>query len=155
MTEAERKALLIRRKKERISLHVRTIRKSLGITVEELSSKCGYETKSGLIAIENGSRLPGESKGSITDKTIANALNISLDQLWGRKRMTLSDKGYAKLSDSERTAVCLLAPMLKAMSPEGRDHLINEALLILKAENATPKWEQTEHQKEKTSFNKS
>ena len=84
----------------------------------------------------------------MTDKDIANALNISLDQLWGRKRIEVTESGLPKIGESEKTALTLLGPMLKAMSKEGRDHLIDTALLILKAEGADVKWEQTEYQKE-------
>ena len=142
-TEKEKAEIRQRVQKARLALHVKTIRESKGMSQAELAEKIGYETKAGIVAIENGSRLPAKGK----DIDIANALNISLDQLWGRSRPELTDKGIAKLTEPEKTALSLFAPMIRAMSKKGRADLISTALLILKAEGAVPAWGQTEYQK--------
>ena len=149
MTEKEKKEYIERINKARLSLHVRTIRKSKGMTEAELAEKAGYETKASIVSIENGNRLPGTGKKDVTDKDIANALDVSLNQLWGRKRIETTASGLAKLSETEKTALTLMAPMMRAMSREGREHVINTALLILKAEQADARWEQTDFQKER------
>lgn len=104
-----------------------------------MAGKTGYEPSS-IRKIENGTLLPDSGK----DIALANALGISLDQLWGRKRFEYYESGQPKLTESDKTALTLLSPMLRAMSREGRQHLIDTALLILKAEGEIPKWEEYE-----------
>lgn len=147
MNDKEKKDFIERKKKERLALNVSMIRRSKGMSQAELAEKAGYETKAGIVAIENGSRLPGTGKRDVKDKDIANALDISLDQLWGRKRIELSEKGYPKMNDWERTGLTIFAPILKALSEEKRSLLIETALMCLEADGVVPDWEQTEFQK--------
>ena len=149
MKEVEKKEYIDRLKRERLALHINTIRRCKGLTEAELAEKAGYATKSGIVALENGSRLPGKGRNDVTDKDIANALDISLDQLWGRRRLEVTESSLPKISEVEKTALTLLAPMMKAMSKEGREDLITAALYIIKAEGAEVEWEQTEFQKER------
>lgn len=152
-TNREKAEYIERLKKQRLSLHVRVIRESKGMTQAELAEKAGYETKASIAAIENGSRLPGKGKKDVTDKDIANALGVSLDQLWGRRRLELTEKGLPKISESEKTALTLIGPMLKALSGKRREQLIDFALTLVEAERAEVPWEQTEYQKEKMTKN--
>lgn len=150
MTDREKEEFKDRMRKARLSLHVRTIRESKGMTQAQLAEKAGYESKASIVAIENGNKLPGKGKKDVTDKDIANALDISLDQLWGRRRIELTDSGIPKLTESEKTALTLFGPMLRAMSKKGREDLITAALYILGKEGVEPAWEQTEFQKERS-----
>lgn len=147
MNDKEKKEFIERKKKARLALNVSTIRRSKGMSQAELAEKAGYETKAGIVAIENGSRLPGTGKRDVKDKDIANALDISLDQLWGRKRVELTTNGLPKINDWERTGLTIFAPILKALSEERRKYLIETALMCLEADGVIPEWEQTEFQK--------
>ena len=126
-------------RKQRLKVQVKTIRRSKSMSVSELAEKSGYDEAS-IKKIENGTFLPDKDKKKDID--IANALGVSLDQLWGRKRFDTYSSGQPKLTEPEKTAITLLAPMYKALSEEGREHLINTSLLLLKAEGKTPSWEE-------------
>ena len=96
-------------------MHVNTIRKEKGITVEELASATGYEPSS-IRRIENGTLLPDRNR----DIKIANALEISLDQLWGRKKFKeLFDSGQPKLKETEKTALTIIVPIVNYPDPKG------------------------------------
>lgn len=123
-------------RKRRIALSVSTIRRSKGMKVSELAEKSGYEP-SMIRKIENGNILPAKGK----DKALAEALDISLDQLWGRRRWTFWDDGNPKLNESEKTALSLYAPIIRALDTERRSQLMDHALTLLKAQGAVPEWD--------------
>jgi len=124
-------------RKQRLALHVSTIRRSRGMTVSELAEASGYEP-SMIRKIENGNILPAKGK----DRALADALDISLDQLWGRRRKwEFWDDGNPKLNESEKTALFLYAPIIKALTAEGRSQLIDHALTLLRAQGTVPEWE--------------
>lgn len=131
--EEWKKAIL----KQRIALHISTIRKSRGMSIAELAEKSGYEP-SMIRKLENANVLPARGK----DKDLAKALDVSLDQLWGRKRFReYMDNGQPKLTENERTALTLYAPILKSLSRERRLRLMEYALTMLEAEGKVPEWE--------------
>ena len=124
-------------------MHVSTIRKEKGITVEELAAATGYEPSS-IRRIEKGTLLPDRNR----DIKIANALGISLDQLWGRKKFKeFFDSGQPKLKETEKTAITIIAPIMKALSREGRLYVIDTMLMRLKYEGSQVEWEQYEYNK--------
>ena len=136
-TKDEWKKLVL---KQRIALHVSTIRKSKGMSVAELAEASGYEP-SMIRKIENANILPAKGK----DKELADALDISLDQLWGRKKFRkFWEDGQPVLNESERTAFTLYAPILKALSVERRLMLMDYALTQLAAQGVVPEWERHE-----------
>ena len=130
-------------RKQRLSLQVSTIRRAKGISVSELAERAGYEPST-IRKIENGNHLPDKDK----DISLANALGISLNQLWGRRKFELYDNGQPKLTEMDKTALTLIAPMLKAMSKEGRARVIDIAITTLLAEGAEAAWEEYSRQKE-------
>lgn len=107
------------------------------MSVKDLAERAGYDPST-IRKIENGNFLPDEGR----DISLANALGVSLNQLWGRKKFdTFFDSGQPRLYEYERVALTLLAPILKALSKEGRDKLIVAAETILLAENAEVEWD--------------
>lgn len=127
-------------RRRRLSLHISTIRKSKGLTVPEVAEKAGYEP-SMIRKLENGSILPAPGK----DEELAQALGVSLDQLWGRKTFKeFWGGGQPKLSESERTGLTLFAPIIKVLSPEKRIRLVEFALTLLEAQGVVPDWEKYE-----------
>lgn len=131
------------RDKQRMALFVRTIRKSRKMTRAALAEKAGYESTSKITEIENGSRLPAYER--IAD--LANALDVSIEQLKGFGRIEVTEKGYAKLRDNERIALYLFAPVIKGLPDEDIRYLADTALLLCLKNGITPDWGQTEYQK--------
>ena len=122
-----------------LSMQVRTIRKSKRMSIAELSERVGVYEPGTIRKIENGTFLPDKDK----DIALANGLGISLDQLWGRKKFTeFFDSGQPKLHENEKVALTIFAPILKALSKEGRNRLLIAAETILLAENAEVAWEE-------------
>ena len=125
-------------RRQMLSLQVRVIRKSKGLSVSELADRAGYEPST-IRKIENGTFLPEKGK----DISLANALGVSLDQLWGRKRFKdFFDNGQPKLYETDKIALTLLAPLYKAMSREGRATLLDVAAALVKSENADIEWDE-------------
>lgn len=120
-----------------LSAQLSTIRKAKGIDIKELAEKSGYEPST-IRRIENGTFLPEQGR----DIPLANALGVSLDQLWGRKRFDFFDDGNPKLKEHEKVALTLIAPMYKALSREGRQHLLDEAAMLLRAEGKDADWDE-------------
>lgn len=107
------------------------------MSISELAEKAGYEPST-IRKIENGNFLPDEGK----DIALANALGVSLNQLWGRKRFEdFFDNGQPRLYEYERIALTLIAPILKGLSRSGREKLVSAAITILLSENAEPEWD--------------
>ena len=131
--------------KKRLALFLRTIRKSKGLSKNELADLAGYESAAKITELENANRLPSYEK----TKDLANALGISIEQLKGYGKIELSDKGYAKLTDAERTALFLLAPMMQGLKDEDIRYLMDTAILLCKAEGTAPSWKQAAHQQPK------
>ena len=132
--------------KSNIGRNVRTIRKSLGMSQEELAAKAGYKNSSFIVAIENGSTEPSYEK----IKDIANALNVSIYQVRGRQyvhKTTAEEKIY--YSDAEVLALDMLAPMISAMSETEREKLMDFGILLLKAEGKEPKWKRFSYKNQK------
>lgn len=118
-------------------MQVSTIRKTRRMSVNELAERAGYEPST-IRKIENGNFLPDKSK----DIPLASALGISLDQLWGRKKFKdFFDNGQPKLYEYEKVALTLFAPILKALSKEGKEKLLLAAETILLSENAEVEWD--------------
>ena len=131
--------------RKRLALFVRTIRRSRGLTKAELAEKAGYESASMITAIESASRSPENEKF----KDLANALDVSIEQLRGYGKIEISEKGWPKLSESEKIALYLVAPILKELNDEETRHLMDTGLLLCKAKGRTPAWRQTEYQAKK------
>lgn len=123
-------------KKQMLSAQVSTIRKERGLEPKDLADSTGYEPAT-IRRIENGTFLPDKGR----DIPLANALGVSLDQLWGRKKFEFYSDGNPKLKEHEKVALTLLAPLYKAMSKEGRQHLLDTAVIILRAEGKEAAWD--------------
>lgn len=120
-----------------LSLQVKTIRATKRMSVEELARKSGYEPAT-IRKIERGTFLPDVGR----DVDLANALGVSLNQLWGRKKFEeFFESGQPRLYEYERVALTLIGPILKALSREGREKLICAAETILLAEGAEVEWD--------------
>lgn len=129
----------------RLAMHVRAIRESKGMTKQQLAERSGYDP--GMItAIESATRDPDSGK----IKELANALDVSIEQLRGYGKIELTEKGWPKLSESEKTALYLIAPILKVLNEEDRWRLIDAGLILCKSEGKVPAWKQTEFQKNKS-----
>ena len=79
MAEERRKQYQEQLKLKRFGLHLNTIRRSLGLSENEVAEKAGYKNGSFITAIENGTKAAEDSKV----KDIANALGVSMSQLVG------------------------------------------------------------------------
>ena len=120
-----------------LSLQVKTIRSAKKMSINELAEKAGYEPST-IRRIENGTFLPDEGR----DIALANALGVSLNQLWGRKKFEdFFDNGQPKLREYEKVTLTLIAPIYKALSREGREKLLTAAETILLAEDAEAEWD--------------
>lgn len=122
--------------RRRLALFLRTIRRSRGLSRAELAEKAGYESQAIITAIESSSKNPDDSK--VID--LANALDVSIEQLKGYGKIELTDKGWPKLSESEKIALYLVAPILRELNDEETRHLMDTGLLLLKAKGREPAW---------------
>ena len=140
--KSERLAEMNRR---RLALFVRTIRRSRGLSRAELAEKAGYESQAIITAIESANKNPDESK--VID--LANALGVSIDLLKGYGKIDLTEKGWPKLSESEKIALYLVAPILRELNDEETRHLMDTGLLLLKAKGREPAWKKPLFTKDK------
>lgn len=129
--------------REKFALSIKTIRKSLDMTEEELAKKAGYKTPSYIIAIENGSSPIAYDKV----KDIANALGVSLNQVYLRGKIKINEQGWPILSREEEIALHLFAPLIKNLPSDDIDYITKMLLICNQAENVMPEWNKTEFQK--------
>lgn len=119
-----------------IGRNIRIVRKSKGLSQYELAVKSGYKTGSFIEAIENGNSTPSFEKL----KEIANALDVSISQLKPNEFINVKDKNWLKLEEHEVEAMNILAPMIKVLTEEDSDMIIDYIRVVLKANNKTPDW---------------
>lgn len=124
-------------RRKRFGRYLRIVRKSFGMSEQDLADGCGYKSGTMITGIENASRQIDDDKV----KEIANALDVSIGQLMGYRKIELSEKGWAKLSESERTALFLFAPIIEVLDEEDTETLLHTALMFCKAKGETPAWE--------------
>ena len=146
--EQQRKSYGERMQKKRIARNLKAIRKSKHLTEMELAERSGYKSASVITGIENGSVMPSYEK--IRD--IATALNVSISQLKGTGKIELGKDGWPRLTESERTGIFLLAPIIQSLDDEQVDDLISYALLLCKAEGREPAWKKPAYEKRKQIF---
>ena len=133
-------------KLKRFGLHLNMIRRSLGLSENEVAEKAGYKNGAIITAIENGTKSVEDSK----IKDIANALGVSISQLVGYRRIEISEKGWPRLTESEKTALFLFAPVIEVLDKEDFDRLIDYALLLCRrAEGKRPAWKEPEYKSKK------
>lgn len=140
MTETEKKAYAESMERKRLALSVSTIRKSRGMSRNELAEKAGYKSASAISSIENGSDSPSYEKV----KDIANALEVSIAQLKLRGKIETDESGWPKFNESERIALYLFAPILKSLDEEDIRALLHTAVRFCEKD---PAWKQTDYQK--------
>lgn len=119
-----------------IGRNIRVIRESKGITQEELATKAGYKNSAIIVAIEAGSTEPAYEK----IKDIANALDVSIYQVKGSNKVRKAENGEVYYSDADVIALDLFAPIIKSLTDEELDKLLDYGLLLLKATGSKPKW---------------
>lgn len=130
---------------KRLSLHLRTIRKSRGMSEQDAADACGYKSGTMITAIENGTRRIDQEK----IKEIANALGVSISQLLGFRKIDTTEKGWPKLTESEKTALFLFAPILEVLGDADTEYLLDTGLLLCKASGKEPAWNEPEFMKAK------
>lgn len=119
----------------KIGKNINIIRRSLGMSKEELASKSGYASSQVITGIENGNSEPSYDK----IKDLSNALGVSIYQLKGSKKLyNLKDRN---LNQSDWLAITMFSPILNSMTEDEQNKLFDYALLLLKAENKKPLWE--------------
>ena len=129
--------------RKRLALALTTIRQSRGLTKEDLGKKAGYEGTAMITAIEEAKKNPEYSKV----KDLANALDVSIEQLRCYGKISQTESGWPKLKESERIALYLFAPMFEVLGMDDIKSIADYALL--KCRDRTPAWRQTKYQKEK------
>ena len=140
--EFDKKAYAEQQRRKRLSRNLRVIRRSLGLSEQELAERAGYKNGAMIVAIENGSAEPSYDK--IRD--LANALGVSIPQLRGSgRKIDITEEGWPKLSESERMAISLFAPIIDSLDEFGIEHLLNTALLVCKANGVEPKWKRPDY----------
>lgn len=112
---------------------------------QDTADACGYKSGTMITALENGSRQVDQDRV----KEIANALGVSISQLLGFKKIELSEKGWPRLTESEKTALFLFAPMIEALSDSDIEYLLDTGLLLCKAKGTEPAWSEPEFMKNK------
>lgn len=132
-------------RRKRLALHLKTIRRSLGLSEQDVADRAGYKSGTMITAIENTTRQVDDDK----IKDIANALGVSISQLLGYRKIEMSDKGWPKLSDSEKTALMLLAPMIEVLDEKAVEYLLDTGMLLCRAGGVTPEWKQPEYMSKK------
>jgi len=135
---------------KRLGLHLRTIRKSIGMSEQDVADRAGYKSGTMITAIENATRQVDDDK----IKDIANALGISISQLLGYRKIDLTDKGWPKLNESEKTALLLFGPMLASLDEKETEYLLDTGILLCKAKGAVPEWKEPEYKTRKEEANK-
>lgn len=138
------------RNRKRFARLLYAIRKSRGLSKEELAKRAGYDNPGAITGFENARKSPSYEKV----KDLANALDVSIDQLKGYSKIKMSSKGWPVLTDSEILGLYLFAPILESMSDKDIDDLIDFALRCLKTSGRDPAWKQTDQQAKKAAEEK-
>lgn len=127
-----------------IALNLKTIRKSLNLSQEEVAAKVGYKNASKIAEIENGNGDPSFEK----IKDIANALGVSIYQLKGnnKKRETNGDPIF--YSEADLIALDLFSPILKVLDDAETEQLLDFALALTRAKDEKPRWKEPKFKKE-------
>ena len=112
---------------------------------QDVADACGYKSGTMITAVENGTRQIDDGK----IKDIANALGVSISQLVGFKKFELTDKGWPKLTESEKTALFLLAPMVQSLDEEDIEYLLQTGVILCKAKGVAPDWTVPEYKSKK------
>lgn len=112
---------------------------------QDTADACGYKSGTMITALENGTRQVDQDRV----KEIANALGVSISQLLGFKKIELSEKGWPILTESEKTALFLFAPIIEVLSGEDLDYLLSTGLLICQARGTEPAWTEPDFMKKK------
>lgn len=94
-----------------------------------------------ITAIENETRRIDQDKV----KELANALGVSISQLLGFKKIELSEKGWPRLTESEKTALFLFAPILQVLDDNDIEYLLDTGILLCKAKGIEPAWNEPEY----------
>jgi len=123
--------------RNRFALHLKTIRCSLGLSEQDLADRAGYKSGTMITTIENASKEAEDSKM----KDLANALDVSIGQLKGYRKIEQSEKGWPILTEAEKTALFLFAPILEVLDDRDKERLIDAALILCKAAGKIPAWE--------------
>lgn len=131
--------------RHRTAFGVRTVRRSRGMSKEELAEKAGYEGAAIISAIENLSK--DAAYGKIKD--IANALDVSIEQIKCYGRMPVSKRGWPVLTDNQSIALYLVAPMFDVLNDDEIRQIIDICLVYCKSKQKAPAWKQMDFQKGK------
>lgn len=142
---ARRKDDLDEKSRKRLGISLRAIRESKGISREELAKLSGYQEPDMISAIENGNRGPAYGKV----KDIANALDVSIEQLKAYGKISFSDKGWPILTESERTSLYVLGPIIESLDEEDVLKVIDYAITRCRAKGKEPKWKKPNFGKNK------
>lgn len=143
-SEGSKREYAEKMKRKRLARNLRMIRKSLDMSEADLADKAGYKGSSFVVAIENESTEPSYEKL----KDIANALDVTIPQLKGiGRKIETKEDGWPKISESERTALSLFAPVIEVLDDDELNDLINVTLMICKASGKVPKWKKPEYKK--------
>lgn len=154
MTDEERRDAYIKQlQSKRFALLLETVRRSKGMSKSQLAEAIGYESASAITAWENGTRDPNTETNRETVKSIANALGVAIPQLKGYGNLRVRDNGQPILTESERLALYLFAPIIKALDDESIRYLIDTGLLLCKASGKEPAWRETEYQRSRKENN--
>ena len=125
-----------------IGTNIKTIRKSLNVTQDELAKDAGYKNSAIIVAIENDNNEPAYDKV----KDIANALGVSIYQVKGQNRYRKVKGEGIYYSDADITALDLFSPLITNMDAEDLDKLLDYAIVLLKASGKKPQWKKTKFQ---------
>ena len=125
-----------------IGTNIKTIRKSLGMSQEDLAEKAGYKNSAIIVAIENDNSEPSYEKV----KDIANALGVSIYQIKGQAKFRKVEGEGIYYSAQDLTALDLFSPLIAEMDTEELDKLLDYAVILLKASGKKPVWKKTRFQ---------
>ena len=128
--------------RRRMALAVRTVRRSRGMSKETLAERSGYKDTSMITAIENASKDAAYDKV----KDIANALDVSIDQLRCSGNIGVTADGKPRLNEAEKIALYLVAPIIKDFSDDDLRQILDICLVFRRNKDKVPEWRQTSFQ---------
>lgn len=131
--------------RRRMALAVRTVRRSRGMSKEELAEKAGYKDTGMITALENASKDAAYDKV----KDIANALDVSIDQLRCTGNIGTTANGKPRLTEAEKIAVYLIAPIIKDLPDDDIRQILDICLVYSRNKDKSPAWRQTAFQAER------
>lgn len=137
-------------KRRLMALAVRTVRRSRGMSKEELAEKAGYKDTGMITAIENASKDAAYDKV----KDIANALDVSIDQLRCSGNIGTTASGKPRLNEAEKIALYLIAPIIKDFTDDDVRQILDICLVFRRCKENVPEWRQTAFQAEKNKTEK-